>query len=244
MPAQSFPIGEVARRTGLPVSYILLQTDATPDHWREVLAAADSADAGDGSLWAQIAARPFGMLISLGTNHPFLKRPSYVEVADLPVAERAAAMSDPARRARILAEDDLPPDPSIAFDGIGGFLAAVLDKLFPLGDTPDYEPTPDRAVTALAEGVPLVAGLVPSGWISGSKNFPAPSGKTLRWTAFISFSSLTTRPSTLASWACAAGTAAMIAAAVRKYRNFISALPANKLDLRPLRVAPTRINYN
>lgn len=144
-------MSEVARRTGLPVSYILLQTDATPDHWREVLAAADSADAGDGSLWAQIAARPFGMLISLGTNHPFLKRPSYVEVANLPVAERAAAMSDPARRARILAEDDLPPDPSIAFDGIGGFLAAVLDKLFPLGDTPDYEPTPDRAVTALAE---------------------------------------------------------------------------------------------
>ena len=44
------------------------------------------------------------------------------------------------------------------FEGIGGFLAAVLDKLFPLGDTPDYEPTPDRAVTALAEAAGAVGG--------------------------------------------------------------------------------------
>src|SRR5690606_15486654 len=62
----------------------------------------------------------------------------------LPLAERVERMRDPEVRSAIL---DEKPD-------FHGFLAYVLTsyhKVFPLGDPPDYEPSPDRSVAAMAE---------------------------------------------------------------------------------------------
>ena len=52
---------------------------------------------------------------------------------DLPLAERARALADPERRRRILDT----PNPGI---GIGRFIEAMADRVFPLDDPPDYEP--------------------------------------------------------------------------------------------------------
>jgi N-acyl-D-amino-acid deacylase len=129
----------------------LLQIEAEPDLWKSLMA--ESLDAlGDGAqCYPQVAARPFGMLIGLQTHHAFAKRPTFMALADLPHEELVAKLRQPAIRAAILAEEDLPADPALLFDGMNAMVQRMLHRLYPLGAVPDYEPTPEHSITALAE---------------------------------------------------------------------------------------------
>jgi N-acyl-D-aspartate/D-glutamate deacylase len=96
---------------------------------------------------ARTSCRPLGLLLGLTTKHPFQGRPSYDEIAHLPLAQRVRALAEPERRARILAE----PGPA---KGLAVYATRLADKAFPLGDVPDYEPLAGTSVgaTALATG--------------------------------------------------------------------------------------------
>ena len=88
---------------GCPVSFALLQDDAAPKMWRELLDICERERGKGAQVIAQSAPRPFGMLAGLQTDaNPLLNRPAYAEIAELPLAERVAKMRDPAVRARIL----------------------------------------------------------------------------------------------------------------------------------------------
>jgi N-acyl-D-amino-acid deacylase len=67
----------------------------------------------------------------------------------------------PAVRRAILAEADRPTDPGVLFDGMHHMVQGSLEKLYVLGNPPDYEPTADRTVVALAtaDGVDPLAKL-------------------------------------------------------------------------------------
>jgi N-acyl-D-aspartate/D-glutamate deacylase len=102
---------------------------------------------------AQFAARPFGILVGHQTTaNPFMSRPAYVEIAELPLAERVKRLRDPAVRARILSPE------RVGEPGWGSMLddPAIYARLFPMGDPPDYEPTADKSIAAIAarEGRP------------------------------------------------------------------------------------------
>jgi len=135
--------------TGRPVSFALLQFDSRPDQWRELLDICTKTRVDGARLVAQFAARPFGILAGHQTEaNPFLNRPAYAEIADLPLPERAARLRDPAVRARILGPERLAS---------GAGFGAILDvpalrwKIFPLGDPPDYEPAPEQSIAGIAE---------------------------------------------------------------------------------------------
>lgn len=53
-------------------------------------------------------------------------------------------------RAAILAEQDLPIDPNKLFDGMFMLAQNVADRLYHIGEPPDYEPTEERTVAAIA----------------------------------------------------------------------------------------------
>ena len=137
-----------------PVTFAMLQVPTAPDLWKELMAESLRACDEGAQLHPQVAGRPFGVLIGWQTSHPFLRRPSYVELAGLPIDERVEALRDPATKATILAETDLEPTGNLN-EGIGNLAAGMLDTLFVLGDPPDYEPTPDKAIgfRARADGV-------------------------------------------------------------------------------------------
>jgi N-acyl-D-aspartate/D-glutamate deacylase len=134
---------------GRPLSFTLVQRSDMPQQWRRLLELIDAAQRRGLPIRGQVAPRAIGLVLGLqATLHPFMTKPSYVAIAHLPLAERVARMRDPALRARILAEpfDALPGRiPAFIVD-----VLARLDRVFPLGDPPDYEPPPEASVAGRA----------------------------------------------------------------------------------------------
>lgn len=133
-----------------PVTFIVLQVDLAPDLWKMQMEESMTALDEGAEIYPQIANRPFGMLIGFQTHHPFARRPSYLALAGLPLDERVRQLREPKVRAAILAEEDAPGDGSL-WDGLPSFLRTIPQKLFVMGDPPEYEPTPDQSAAALAE---------------------------------------------------------------------------------------------
>ena len=135
---------------GRPISFALLQVDAAPDQWRDILRLSAEANAEGADLRPQVAGRALNILVGFQTIHPFSKRPTYMALADLPLAERIQHLRKDEVRRAILSES-IPDDPLMAM--IGG---QSTSHMFPLGEPPDYEPTPDKSVAAIArrEGRP------------------------------------------------------------------------------------------
>jgi N-acyl-D-amino-acid deacylase len=92
------------------------------------------------------------MMIGFQGHHGFSHRPTYRRLkAECSRAELAQRLADPAVKAAILSEDDLPVDPTLLFDGMFALVQYSLGRLYALGNPPDYEPTPDRTVAAIAK---------------------------------------------------------------------------------------------
>jgi N-acyl-D-aspartate/D-glutamate deacylase len=133
---------EMVETSGRPMSISLAQNDASPDGWRGMLKWMEEANARGLAMRAQVASRAIGLLLGLeATLNPFSSHPSYGAIAGLPLAERVARMRDPELRRRILAEE---PARAIAF------LVGDFDRLFALGDPPDYEPPREASIGAEA----------------------------------------------------------------------------------------------
>jgi len=138
----------LSAETGRPVSFAMLQFDSQPDQWRQLLKICEETRDNGSQVYAQFAARPFGILAGHQTEaNPLLSRPAYIEIAELPLEERVARLRDPAVRERILG-----PDRALDAPGFGSFLdnEDTYRKLFPIGDPPDYEPGPDKSIAAIA----------------------------------------------------------------------------------------------
>ena len=145
-------MGDLALRTDLKVTYLLLQYMTMPDAWKYALEYSSDVLAKGGYLRPQVAARPFGMMINWAGYHPFTKRPTFIALAEslsLDELRRELARADV--REQILSEEDLPSDPKIQFDGLGPRLGMIPHLLYSMGDNVDYEPTPEMSVKAMAE---------------------------------------------------------------------------------------------
>ena len=141
----------LAKETGRPVWYLLTDRLDDPDRWRRLLAATHAARRAGAQLTAQIAGRPIGVILGIGTAvNPFSLRPSYRQLDGLSVADQLRRLRDPSFRRAILAETASEEE----LRRLPTFRRAVTtrwDKLFALGDPPDYEPGPEASIAAIAE---------------------------------------------------------------------------------------------
>ncbi|MEM9706198.1 MAG: amidohydrolase family protein [Pseudomonadota bacterium] len=155
--ADEFALVEAfARAGGRPTSFSLMQRDFAPDQWRRILAETERLTADGVDFHVQVAPRAIGVFNGLNcTFHPIMAQPSYQKIAHLPLSDRVAAMEDPDFKARCLSEkpvklagdgSSVPPMVDAFIAGIG----LVANKLFRLGDPPDYEQSQDQSLGAEA----------------------------------------------------------------------------------------------
>lgn len=134
----------IVAASGRPLSFSMVQSPRSPAGWRDFLARLSGARDRGLQIRAQVASRPVGVLFGLElTVNPFSHHPSYQAIKDRPLADRVAALRDPAFRAQLLSEDGTAK-------AIGLSPARFWDRVFPMGEEPDYEPTRDMAVAAIA----------------------------------------------------------------------------------------------
>ena len=141
---------KLAKETGRPVWFLLTDRYSDPQRWRRLMKAVHEARAEGLPLTAQMAGRPIGVMMGIGTAlNPFTVRPSYKQLESLPIEEQRRRLRDPEMRRKILAEQ--PSDAEIA--KLAQFRQVVtkrFDKFFVMGNPPDYEPGPEKSVAAIA----------------------------------------------------------------------------------------------
>ncbi len=136
----------IARAAGRPLSMTWLQRDPGAEQWKAIRSRVDAAVAQGLPLYLQTAARAIGVINGLDASfHPFMGFPGYKEVAHLPLAQRAAALREPARKAHILGEKSEPlagdgtPIPPLV-DILLARIEQISARMFVLSAQPDSEP--------------------------------------------------------------------------------------------------------
>jgi len=146
-------MNELSARTGCPVTFLCLQHNRQPDWWREQLAYCDRARAQGANVVPQIFCRAISVMLGLRSRfHPFIRGQTYRALQDLPFDEMVARLKQDPELKRRLALDGVAnvfgaDDPS---DPFSGQMNLDWDKVYALGAPPDYEPTPDRSIGAIA----------------------------------------------------------------------------------------------
>lgn len=145
-------LAEVSKRTGAPVTFLMIQSMGAPDLWEEQLSAVAKANTEGAQLVPQVAGRPGGMLIGVATYHGLMRRPTFRRLeSELSYEALLHELQKPEVKAAILAEENLPEDPNRQYESIADNMAYMFERLFVLGDPPDYEPTRDRSIAGIAE---------------------------------------------------------------------------------------------
>lgn len=133
----------VATRSGLPLSITILQRDKNPEWWRDIMGQVADANADGVKMLGQVLPRPTGIMLGFEiSQNPFIGRPSWDEVADLPFEQKIATLRRPDFRARLISETN--PDEKLAYR------VSHWDRIFPLGDPPNYEPAPEQSIATMA----------------------------------------------------------------------------------------------
>lgn len=132
--------GRIARASGRPMSVSVMQRHSDPEQWRDVMSWIDRFNAEGIAFRGQVSERPVGALYGLDISfNPLARSLHYASIANLPLADRVKALSEPEFRARMLRDLAQYAD------------TLKFDKMFVLGNPPCYEPTADRYVTAIAK---------------------------------------------------------------------------------------------
>jgi len=140
---------EISAQTGCPITFLCGQNHRQPEYWRHQLAACASARDRGARVTPQVFARALGTMSSLASKmHPFVHSESWAQLSTLPFGERIARLgNDPDLRAAMAAQ------------GRNNIFAVDVEFLnrpetwastFLVTDPPDYEPSPDDSIFAIA----------------------------------------------------------------------------------------------
>jgi N-acyl-D-aspartate/D-glutamate deacylase len=139
-------LGRIATEVGRPLSFTVQQNDDAPNRFRELLSAIERWREAGADVKAQVGVRPIGVLIGLqATANPFMFCPSYRPLHSLTHDERVARLHDPELR-RTLLDEHAASTPA----GFVGILHSGYERMYPLSDPPNYEPSPSDSVAGRA----------------------------------------------------------------------------------------------
>ena len=133
----------VVERCRRPLAITILQVDRAPDGWRRILDHIADANRDGLPIIGQTLTRATGVLLGFEISiNPFSGRPSWEAIAHLPLAKKLETLRQPDFRARLFAEECA--NASLARR------VSSWDRLYPLGTPPNYEPSDEQSVAAIA----------------------------------------------------------------------------------------------
>ncbi len=136
----------IALHVRRPMSFTVQQSDESPQRWRELLGAIGRWRDTGAQVAAQTAVRPIGVVAGLAsTVNPLRCSRTYKALSSLPLAERATRMQDPAVRQTILEEHG-----SFEPSSFSALLHSGYDRMYPMAEFPNYEPSPEDSIAGLA----------------------------------------------------------------------------------------------
>ena len=134
----------MVKKSGRPMS-ISLDQGISPHGWRTMLDRIENANRDGLVMRGQVAPRAIGVLLGLTTTlSPFSARPSFSELGKMSVEEKLEALKDPERKKRILQEA-----PGRGFERLFKMMGEGRN-LWLMSDPPDYEPSPEASLHAVA----------------------------------------------------------------------------------------------
>ncbi|MBO6558453.1 MAG: amidohydrolase family protein [Pseudomonadales bacterium] len=144
-------IANVSRESGRPSTFTLFQIDDWSDKWQEAIAQVKEANANGAQVFPQVGSRPTGLVFSMETYHPWMLKPTYQRIKDLPIEARLAELRKPEVKQAILVEKneiDGVPMGSMEF-GIA-HIEPKFEYLFPLTSDSTYEPEAGESIAAMS----------------------------------------------------------------------------------------------
>lgn len=145
-------MGKLSREAGIPVTFAALQSIAKELPLEEQISEMRAQNDNGANIVAQIALRGNGIIMAWqGTVNPFLFRPSWQAIKELPWEEQKAKLLDPAFKAQLLSEaNDYSEAPQDMLGVVmvitqGWALQYEMDPDF------DYEPEASASVNARAQ---------------------------------------------------------------------------------------------
>jgi N-acyl-D-aspartate/D-glutamate deacylase len=131
---------ELVRQSGRPLTMPLVP------ELQNLLGDITKARADGLNITAQVLPRPIGFLLGHElTLNPFFATAPYEALANLSFEDKIAQLRKPEVRAAILDAEYRPKPNSL------GTMVSNLDRIFPFGDPPNYEPSADDCITAIAQ---------------------------------------------------------------------------------------------
>ena len=129
----------LATTSGRPMTITVLQRNDRPELWRDTMADIAKANLDGSKIVGQVLTRPTGVMLGFQISlNPFMACDAWREIEDLSHQEKVKFLKDPAFKKRLLTEPQ----------GEHLMRARVMewDRIFPLGDPPEYEPLPETSI--------------------------------------------------------------------------------------------------
>jgi N-acyl-D-aspartate/D-glutamate deacylase len=134
----------LAKVSNRPMTITVLQRDSRPELWRETMDAIADANADGATIVGQVLTRPTGVMLGFEISlNPFMGCPAWREIQGLPHVQKIERLRQPETKALILAQRQE--------DYLMRTRVTAWNRIFPLGDPPDYEPGPEKSIASLAE---------------------------------------------------------------------------------------------
>ena len=133
---------ELAAEIKRPVVFNMTQSDQAPELWRELKSMLEDAAKQNIPIYGQVAGRSIGILMNWKiTAHPFAAFPSFVKLKKTLSADKLVEeLQKPEVKAMIL------QDTPVELGDFERFVTTSFQKMFPLVDGINYEPSPDESI--------------------------------------------------------------------------------------------------
>jgi len=152
----------MARRSGRPTTLSVMQFAHAPNRWRSLLDHIAAANRDGLNVTGQVIGRPIGVFLGLEvTFSPFAFCPTMLQMNRLGFDDKLQRFRDPMVKAHILEEFAVPiehrqAEIREAFEGRTVDIHSMaqmltnFDKMFALGDPPQYAPAPHTSLACMA----------------------------------------------------------------------------------------------